>query len=125
MPILNIQVVKPESQPAYPATRIQLLADELGEILKSGPANTWVRLEYLDSGQYAENCGKPDSEDWPVFVEIIKYSLPDEESLSTESKLVTKAVAETLDRPEFNVHVIYQPEGRGRVAFGGKLVPRD
>ena len=58
----------------------------------------------------------------PVIVEILKSQLGTEQDRATEAAAVCALVAEVLDRRPENVHVIYQPEARGRVAFGGKLV---
>jgi phenylpyruvate tautomerase PptA (4-oxalocrotonate tautomerase family) len=41
--------------------------------------------------------------------------------MQIEVEAVTEAMARLFDRPRENVHVLYEPEGRGRVAFGGRL----
>ena len=42
--------------------------------------------------------------------------------LQTEVDRLTAAIAQICDRPAENVHIIYLPEGAGRIAFGGKVI---
>ena len=35
---------------------------------------------------------------------------------------LTQVIAKVLNRPDANVHIFYQPDGAGQVAFGGKPV---
>ena len=44
------------------------------------------------------------------------------EFIASEAMAVAEAVGRVLARPRENVHVIYEPEATGRVAFGGTLV---
>jgi hypothetical protein len=53
---------------------------------------------------------------------VIKSKLDDEDDLHNETEQITNAIAGICGRPPSNVHIIYEPEGSGRVAFGGKLV---
>jgi plasmid replication initiation protein len=95
----------------------QELAEACAIALESRPAGTWVRLRALESWQYAENG--PATR--PVFVELILADWPD-----TPDQVLAKvaaAVAACLDRPVEWVHVLLQPPARGRVAFGGQLLP--
>jgi phenylpyruvate tautomerase PptA (4-oxalocrotonate tautomerase family) len=52
----------------------------------------------------------------------MKSELPLLEEMQKEVAKITAAVAQIYGRPAENVHVIYQPEARGRVAFGGEIV---
>lgn len=120
MPIIDIEIV------LWPNETIQnhlvsQLADELGEIFRSPSRGTWVKVHGLPSDQYAEN-GETAIGIYPIFVTIIKSTLPSLEEMQREVEKITGAVAQICGRPSENVHVIYQPEGRGRVAFGGKIV---
>jgi hypothetical protein len=58
----------------------------------------------------------------PVFVTVLKSKVPEGSALEGEVSRLTQAVAKLLDRPEANIHIIYQPDGRGRVGFEGSLV---
>jgi hypothetical protein len=40
-----------------------------------------------------------------------------------EASRLTEIIAQVCQRPQENVHIFYLPEGAGRVAFGGKLLP--
>ena len=71
---------------------------------------------------YAEDGGVPEGV-YPVFVSVLKARWPAPEARQGEVDRLTAAVAEASHRPAENVHLFYQPEGAGRVAFGGRLVP--
>ncbi len=122
MPIVQLDlVIREESEKVSPET-LQMLTDELGAHFNSEKSGTWVKLGYTTVELYAENGGSLDSSVRPTLVEVLKYELPDEEQLSREADQLADIVARRLGRPKANTHVIYMPEGKGRVAFGGKLV---
>lgn len=121
MPILEVEIVTGSRSQELPAGLSQALADAAAQVFAAPPGSTWVRLRQLPGDQYAEDGGAPE-EVFPVFVSVLKARLPDSRSLAAEAASLTAAVARILDRPEANVHVLYQPEGNGRVAFGGRLV---
>jgi len=123
MPIVSVQLVTSPGSPGFDQAVTQTLADRLGYLFQSEPGTTWVKLFELDRTAYAENGESPDGSIQPTFVEVLHRLLPDEAELAEEAKLVSACVAEVLGRPQQNVHVIYLPEGAGRVAFGGTLVP--
>jgi hypothetical protein len=87
-----------------------------------------VKLEYLDCRLYAENDlsaennVSADAKIQPTFVEVLKRSLPDQQTLAKEAQQIANLVAEVLCRPVENVHALYLPPGEGRIAFGGKLL---
>jgi hypothetical protein len=60
----------------------------------------------------------------PVFVTVLKSRLPDSDELEQEAARLAAAVARICGRPAENVHILYLPEGSGRVAFGGKIIRR-
>lgn len=70
---------------------------------------------------YEENGGKEIGV-YPVFVSVIKSKLPAIDKLQIEVEKITSAVAQICGRPSTLVHVIYEPQGRARVAFGGKVL---
>ena len=120
MPIVDIEIVLRANE----ATRQEMaseLANELGEIFHSSPGGTWVKVHPLAADQYAENGGRLEGI-CPIFVTVMKSELASFEELQEEVLRITGVVAQICGRPSENVHVIYQPEGKGRVAFGGKLV---
>jgi phenylpyruvate tautomerase PptA (4-oxalocrotonate tautomerase family) len=121
MPILDIELV---GEPPREIRRdlAARLAEAAGEALDSRPGGTWVKLMILPEGDYAENAGGPDDGVRPVFVSLIKRSLPCGEALQREVAVLTRVVAEVCRRPAENVHLIYRAAAAGRVAFGGKLV---
>ena len=86
------------------------------------PGSTWVRLRRLERACYAENGGPLDDEIRPVFVRILAARNIDRAALGDEAKRIVSAVASVTGHHRSNVHVIYEPDARGRVAFGGRLV---
>ena len=97
------------------------LADELADIFHSPSRGTWVKVRGLPANQYAENGGTPTGV-YPVFVAILKSTFPLPGEMPKEVERITGAVAQICNRSSENVHVIYEPEARGRLAFGGKIV---
>ena len=120
MPIVDIEIVLRANE-IIREEMVSELADELGEIFHSSPGKTWLKVRLLAAAQYAENGGKPEGV-YPIFVTVLKSKMPSMEELQEEMAKITGVVAHICGRPSENIHVIFQPEGRGRVAFGGKLV---
>lgn len=118
MPIVAIEIVLRANEVIRDGIASEL-ADELGRIFDSPSAGTWVKVHGLSADQYAENGGTPEDIN-PVFVTIIKSEKPSSEAMQKEVERITRAVAQICVRPAENVHVIYELEAKGRVAFGGK-----
>lgn len=121
MPIVTVDIVRDSSlrqEPGLAAT----LADVLAPVFGKDPKRTWIRLNYLDPGEYAEGGGGPEPGVIPVFVRLLLARLPDLDQRQQLAVKIGAKVGEVLDRPVENVHVIFEPEATGRVAFGGKLV---
>lgn len=121
MPILDVEIVMGPSESGK-AGWAQQLADLAGEILESPAGHTWVRLRVLPSPLYAENHSEPSFEARPVFVTVLKARIPPQETLQAEAHKLSEGIARAVGRPKENVHILYLPEGVGRVAFGGRLV---
>lgn len=98
----------------------QSLANALGTVLCAGEGKVWVRVQSLPTTRYAENSATVQVP--PVFVEILHYELPGRAELQSQARAIAESVATVLERPSDSVHVEYKPPGKGRVAFGGKLV---
>jgi len=122
MPIVDVEIVllPRESMRSGLAAEI---ADRCGQIFGSPPGSTWVKLHLTPCDHYAENGGGPPDGVYPVFVSVLKARLPSSDALRTEVERLTAAIAQATGRPEERVHIVYLPEGAGRVAFGGELVP--
>jgi len=123
MPILDIEVVA-DGDAALIDDVAQRLADAAGEVLGTPAGRTWVRLRTLPRTSYAENGGAPD-ELRPVFVSLLKARRPPPDQIGDEARRLCSAIADVLRRPVENVHVLYQADAAGRIAFGGELVPDD
>ncbi len=121
MPILDVEIVGDLPEPAQNGLA-RRLADAAGEVLRSRPQGTWVKVRFLEEHAYAENAGGPDAGVSPVFVRVLKRGLTSGEALKSEIEALTKAIAAACGRATENVHIIYEPPGAGRVAFGGQLV---
>lgn len=119
MPILNIEIVMRPGENLPPGLATEL-ADRTGEIFDSPAGNTWVKVYLIPAEYYAENSSAPNGI-FPVFVSVLKAKRPSPDALQVEVNRLTTAIAQICNRPQENVHIIYSPEGRGRVAFGGNL----
>ncbi len=122
MPIVQLQLVIRDDSERVAHETLQLLADELGEHFQSGTAATWVKVDYIPFEQYAENRETLRDDARPTLVHVLKYKIPEQERLAQEAKELARIVANALLRPERHTHIIYEPDGNGRVAFGGLLV---
>jgi phenylpyruvate tautomerase PptA (4-oxalocrotonate tautomerase family) len=122
MPILDVELVLEPSEALRPELASEL-ADRAGEVFGAAPGTTWVKLRAISADHYAENqTGRP-ADVYPVFVSVIKAKLPPLNERQREVTQLTEAIARICRRPPENVHVLYLPEGAGRMAFGGRLVP--
>jgi phenylpyruvate tautomerase PptA (4-oxalocrotonate tautomerase family) len=121
MPILDIELIASDTTEGLPANLIQSLADAAAQVFEVGPGRVWVKLRMLPSSHYAENGELPEGMQ-PVFVTVLKSRVPEGNALEDEVTRLTKTIARVLNHPKNNVHIFYEPDGAGRVAFGGKLV---
>ena len=122
MPILDVEIVLGPGESLDPAPASEL-ADRAGEVFGAAPGTTWVKLRAIPAEHYAENqTGRP-SDVYPVFVSILKAKLPPLDQRQSEVARLTEAIARICRRRPENVHILYLPEGAGRMAFGGTLVP--
>lgn len=126
MPIVTIETLSDDPDSGTDALptpdQLQSLADSLGALFGSHPSGTWVRARQQQRAYYAENMIEVSRNMRPVIVEILKSDLGSEKERAIEAAAVSALVGQTLGRDTQHVHVIYQPEARGRVAFGGQLV---
>ena len=121
MPILDIEIVASDSTLSLPANLIQSLADQAVQVFGAPQGTVWVKVRVIPSAHYAEDHGKPTGIN-PVFVTVLKARVQERSQLKSEIKQLTQTIAKLLNRPDTNVHIVYQPDGINRVAFGGKLV---
>jgi len=117
MPIIDVEIVGVMSSNPEVA---QHLADALGDALGSHPRGTWVRVRHLDGGAYAENAGA-EAGVAPIFVSVQQADVPEGSALDTLARQLCVAVADVCQRPPEQVHVVFEPALRGRIAFGGHL----
>lgn len=120
MPILDVEIVVAEEELA-PGLAVAL-AEAAGKVFGTPAGRTWVRVHPLPLRNYAENGGGPPDGVLPVFVAVLKARWPGPQELTAEVASLTVEIARVCDRPQASVHVMYAPEGAGRVAFGGELV---
>jgi phenylpyruvate tautomerase PptA (4-oxalocrotonate tautomerase family) len=118
MPILDVEIVASQALDDGLASRI---ADMAAQVFGSPPGGTWVRVRSLPKECYAEN-GVASPEGWhSVFVTVLKAQRPTGLELGAEVRALTEGVARICGRPMENVHVLYEADAQGRIAFGGKL----
>lgn len=118
MPILDVEIVGSESVASDLAAR---LADMAGEVFCSPPRSTWVRVRWLPRHLYAENGTETPAGWHAVFVTVLKSQRPTGVALEAEVRALTDGVARVCGRPPKNVHILYEPDAQGRIAFGGRL----
>lgn len=120
MPLLDVEMVGTAGdQAGVLATR---LADAAGAVFGSDPGSTWVRLRWLDPANYGENGGPLPADVRPVFVSVIEAHPPEGAARAERTAALANALADVCERSAENMHVLYEPPGAGRVAFGDKLV---
>lgn len=124
MPILDIEVVRHPGETLDHKLVVDL-ANRAGEIFGSPAGSTWVKLRSLSQENYAENGSNSTVDCFPVFVSVLIARFPSPEKMQIEVAKLTAAIAKVCARPEENVHIIYLPEGAGRVSFGGIIIPVD
>lgn len=116
MPIIDIELVSDES---IDSQAVQGIADDLGPIFGAEPGRLWLRVRTLHVQHYAENQQRAPL---PVFVTVLLADPPDKEQLREQVAHITEAVSLRTRRHRENIHVVYEPSARGRIAFGGHLV---
>ena len=121
MPILEVEIVLRPGE-VVDVSLPNVIADATAGALGSRPGGTWVRLRTLSHEHYAEDTGGPPLGVYPIFVSVLKADVPPPDQLAAEVSRLTQAIAQACDRPAENVHILYQPPARGRIAFGGRLV---
>ncbi len=118
MPIIDVEIITSESLDGGLAAGI---AEMAAQVFGGPPASTWVRVRSLPREQYAEN-GTATPEGWrAVFVTVRKARRPTGPALEAEVLALTEGVARVCGRPVENVHILYEPDAQGRIAFGGNL----
>ncbi len=117
MPIVDVELITGDEPEPGLAGR---LAEEIGRALAAAEGTTWVRLRLLPPEHYGES-GPFGDDVRPVFVTIMAYERPAGDELRRTVAEVTATVAALTGHAGDNVHVIYTPDARGRVAFGGEL----
>lgn len=122
MPIVRLKLVVRHDAERLGKDTLQTLADELGVYFESEPSGTWIEVEYLPVEQYAENRRELPEDMRTTFVYVLKHDLPAKEDVAREAMDLARLVSKRLQRPRRTTHVFYEPPGRGRIAFGGRLV---
>jgi phenylpyruvate tautomerase PptA (4-oxalocrotonate tautomerase family) len=115
MPLVEVELVGGPEAVAGLATP---LADAVGSALDARVGGTWVRVRHLPPERYGESGGVPEGLR-PVLVRLVLSRHPSD--VASVLRGVAAAVAEVTGRPVENVHVVLEPEGAGRIAFGGRL----
>ena len=119
MPIIKALLVISEHE-AVPEGMAQGIASAAAQVFGSAPGRVWVTVQHLPAGSYAENSvASPPN---PVFIEVLHADLSASDVLASEAKALAEAIAACLGRSPELVHIEYAAPGRGRVAFGGKLL---
>lgn len=124
MPILEVELVGPLRETAREGLAARI-ADRAAEVFGAEPGTCWVALREIPREDYAECGGGPPAGVSPVIVRVLQARVAAGAALAAEVEALTRAIAGACGRPAENVHLIYEPPGAGRVAFGGGLLERD
>lgn len=121
MPVIDVSWVGGPTA-AVPPDLARRIADAAGSVLGLPAGRVWVRLALLPLGHYAEN-GIADADlPRPVFVTVMHADLPAADLLAAQARALADALAAAVPCDPALVHLEYAPPGRGRVAFGGRLM---
>ncbi len=124
MPIVDIELLQADGSQTSTTSASDLpqrIADGLGEVFGTQPAQTWVKVHYHDRTHYAENHSILPAEAKAAMVKVLKSEIPEPDALKEEARRVAETVASICNYPLENVHVLYEPQALGRIAFGGLL----
>lgn len=98
------------------------LADLIGDVLLAPMGSTWIRLRTLPRASYAESGGAVPPDVQPVFVVITASRQPVQQRAAQIFNDIASTVAGATGHPKENVHVLFEPDAAGRIAFGGRPV---
>ena len=118
MPILDIEIVLRADEIIIPGLA-QDIVDAAGRIFNSEPGHTWVKLRSIARDNYAENETDIPESISPVFVSVLKSNLPNHEDIKLEASQLATEIGRLCERPKENVHILYLPEAKDRIFFGG------
>ena len=121
MPILDIEIVG-EPRLVFRRDLTERIAKAAATALRSRPRGTWVKLRVITPDDYAENEMDRSEFVRPVFVRLLLADPPDGEQLRSQSQALARAIGAACERAPENVHILYEPPARGRIAFGGELL---
>lgn len=119
MPIVDVELITDDALVTGLASR---LADGIGQALRAEPGRTWVRVRHLPRHQYAESGGPVPDEIRPAFVTITARRHPDPDDFAEVAPKICRTVSAVTGCEVEQVHVIFEADARGRVAFGGHVV---
>lgn len=118
MPILEVEIVLRVNE-KLGEDLAKIISNVAGEIFNSPDGHTWVKLNEVTTGNYAENGGGPPEGISPVFVSVLKSQLPGMSEMQTEANQLAEEIGRACNRPKENVHILYLPAATGRIYFGG------
>jgi len=119
MPILEVEIVGRDEGVTRPGFT-QDLADAAAKVLITKPGSTWVKVRFIERELYAENGGTPEDIK-PVFVSVLLGRCQEQKEQARLAKDLATTISKVTDRPAENIHILFEPEGVGRIAFGGNL----
>lgn len=119
MPIVTIEIVGGSALRG--AKLSQRLADACSPAFPPEHREVWLQLRLVRGPSWAVSK-KSSRGRKPVFVHVVREVNPRGAKLKQEIQGLTEAVARVTGRPRDQVHVLYEPSAKGRMAFGGRLV---
>ncbi len=129
MPVLEVELIGEVASETRRGLAARI-AESVAAVLKAEPQSVWVRLRFTPSTDYAENSvpapGVSVAQDalsaQPIFVKVVQRAWPSKDAMKREARGLAAAIGDACHRQTEDVHIIYEPPGAGRVAFGGSMV---
>ena len=121
MPILDVEIIGDLREERRDGLA-RRLADGAAVALGARPQGVWVKLRILPESDYAENADGPEEGVRPVFISLLQADAPGGNARTEIALSLTEVVAEACGRDPENIHIVFEPSARGRVAFGGRIV---
>ena len=119
MPIIDVELIALDA-PKNLKNLTQNLTNSAAIILNSPNGQTWLKLHFLPLNQYAENGGVP--EDFKsLFVSLLLKNNLSEDKRSEIAFKLCESFSTITHFPKDHIHILFLPEGSGRMVFGGSF----
>jgi phenylpyruvate tautomerase PptA (4-oxalocrotonate tautomerase family) len=122
MPIIEFQIIGNLEISDKKDFRKELI-NGLANIFGSENKSVWCKFNFIPVENYIENdnSGLSIPLPLPIFLKILNYQNKSIEECKKEAIIISEFVSKVCNRPKENIHILYEPSAKGRIAFGGIL----